>query len=178
TEGVFGAALDDADGTLRLIPDLAVMTFRDEAGGPVRPLWQLERGRRYELFITTEAGLAQYRIGDLIEVVDDAPLRVRVAGRVGDEINLATEKLSCGQALAVLDEVAPSLGLTPDRFAVLPDPAGPRRHLWVIERSAAADGDGDAGTAAVAIAIDVALARVNPSYAALRAGDAVLAPPR
>jgi acyl-CoA synthetase (AMP-forming)/AMP-acid ligase II len=179
TEGVFGAALDDdADGALRLIPDLAVMTFRDAAGGPLRPLWQLERGRCYELLITTEAGLAQYRIGDLIEVVDDAPLRVRVAGRVGDEINLATEKLSCGQALAVLAEVAPSLGLAPDRFTVLPDPSDPRRHLWVIERSGSADGDGGAGTAAVAIAIDGALARVNPSYAALRAGDAVLARPR
>jgi hypothetical protein len=180
TEGVFGAALDDdADGALRLIPDLAVMTFRDEAqvGGPLRPLWQLERGRRYELFITTEAGLVQYRIGDLVEVVDDAPLRVRVAGRVGDEINLATEKLSCGQALAALAEVAPTLGLAPDRFAVLPDPSAPRRHLWVIERSAA-NGDGDAGESAAAVAIDGALAKVNPSYAALRAGDAVLALPR
>jgi hypothetical protein len=175
TEGVFGASLDDdADGALRLLPDLAVMTFHDEGGGPLLPLWRLERGRRYELIITTEAGLVQYRIGDVIEVVDDGPLRVRVAGRSGEEINLATEKLSCDQALSVMARVAPALGLSAERFAVLPDPSTPRCHLWVIERS----GDVDVGESAASNAIDSELSRINPSYQALRAGDAVLAPPR
>jgi hypothetical protein len=171
TEGVFGAELDDdAAGLLRLLPDLAVMTFLD--GGRLRPMWDLERGCRYELVVTTVSGLIQYRLGDLIEVVEASPLRVRLAGRVGDELNLATEKLSCRQAEAAVAEAGPAAGLDAARFVVLPDATGPRRHLWVAE------GAPDGADGAAAIAIDRALARLNPSYAALRACDAVLAPPR
>src|SRR5262249_55533168 len=67
SEGVFGIELDrDRPETLRLLPEMTVMTFRplDSAGGPIRPLWDLEAGRRYALHVTTPAGLVQYPLGD------------------------------------------------------------------------------------------------------------------
>jgi hypothetical protein len=48
----------------------------------------------------------------------------------------------------------------------------PRRHLWIVEASASLNG------VDAACLIDSALASINPSYAALRQGDALLHPPR
>jgi hypothetical protein len=177
TEGMFAAELDpEAGGWMRLLPEMVVYTFRDMDApeAPLRGAWQLQPGRRYELFVTTRAGLCQYRIGDVLEVdgTPGVPLRVRIAGRTGDEINIATEKLSVKQAQATVAEVARQCGISATRFLVVPDPTHPRRHAWLLERESAADMDGAAEQ------IDRILARINPSYAALRAGDAVLGMPR
>ena len=56
TEGVFAVELDrDGGGWMRLLPDMAVCTFRDidNSAAPLRAMWQLEPGRRYELLVTT-----------------------------------------------------------------------------------------------------------------------------
>jgi hypothetical protein len=175
TEGVFAAELDtNAGGWMRLLPEMAVYAFRDveDPTARLRALWELELGHSYELLISTLAGLCQYRIGDVVEVDRKHPLRFRIAGRVGDEINLATEKLSPEQALATLAELAPQLGVSATRFLVVPDATSPRRHLWLLEKERAVV-PGDA-----AAQLDGILARINPSYAALRAGDTVLQKPR
>jgi hypothetical protein len=175
TEGAFAAELDaDAGGWMRLLPDLAVYTFRDidDQGTRLRGMWELQPGRRYELLVTTRSGLCQYRIGDVLEVSGTDSPRVRVAGRVGDEINIATEKLSAKQAEATLSELGPQLGVSAERFLVLADPENARRHLWVLEKERA-DVAADA-----AAQLDRVLSGINPSYAALRGGDAVLQKPR
>jgi hypothetical protein len=177
TEGMFAAELDsEAGGWMRLLPEMAVYTFRDVDApeSPLRGAWQLQPGRRYELFVTTRAGLCQYCIGDILEVdgTRGAPLRVRVAGRTGDEINIATEKLSMKQAQATVAELSQQRGISATRFLVVPDPTNPRRHAWVLEKKGATGVDGAAEQ------LDRILARINPSYAALRAGDAVLQMPR
>jgi hypothetical protein len=177
SEGSFAAELDPRyPGQLQLMVDLAVFTFR-EAVSPASPLlaaWQLERGRTYEIFITTRSGLLQYEIGDLIEVTETQPLRIRVAGRTAEEINLATEKLSLAQARSALAHVARAMAIDAERFIVVRDPANPRRHLWIIE----GEGEGDASSDAVARCVDKELGMINPSYAALRHGNAVLDHPR
>jgi hypothetical protein len=173
TEGSFGAELDARfPGGLLMMVDLVVFTFRDpeSSSGRMLAAWQLERGRTYEIAITTQAGLLQYRIGDLVEVTETQPLRIRVAGRVGEEINLATEKLSVKQARGALERIARSLPVVADRFVVIPDPESSHRHLWIIE--------GDAAATSVLAPLDAAIADANPSYKALRAGNAVLEPPR
>lgn len=173
TEGSFAAELDPRfPGQLQMMVDLVVFTFRDAAwpGSALLAPWQLERGRVYEIFITTRSGLLQYEIGDLIEVAETRPLRIRVAGRAAEEINLATEKLSAVQACMALARVARAIPVDADRFVVVRDPANARRHLWILEGDALAD--------AAAQALDRELAGINPSYAALRNGDAVLERPR
>src|SRR2546423_2304884 len=175
TEGSFGAELDiDSPEELHLMVDLAVFAFRDvaETSSSLLPAWDVKRGHQYEVFVTTLGGLIQYQIGDVLEVMETRPLRVRFAGRVEEEINLATEKLSLRQAFATLEKVSVRAGLHPDHFIVVPDPTHPRRHIWIVEEL------GDAASADAACLIDAALASVNPSYAALRQNDAVLARPR
>ena len=175
TEGSFGAELDaTSPGAIHLMVDLAVFAFRDvrEPGSHLVPAWDVKRGHRYEVFVTTQAGLIQYQIGDVLEVAETRPLRVRVVGRTEEEINIATEKLSLKQAHATLEQVALRADLHRDHFMVLVDPLQPRRHLWIIESS-----DGLSGAQAAGM-IDGALASINPSYAALRQGDALLDRPR
>lgn len=175
TEGFFGAELDaEAQGQLRLLPDMAVFAFRDVHASEkrLRAVWELEAGHQYEVIVTTIAGLCQYRIGDVIEVTRTHPLLVRIIGRVGEEINLATEKLSAKQAEAAMAQAGENLRCSKERFVVLPDPTHSRRHLWILEQSEASAVSGAAQT------LDRAVAALNPSYATLRAGDAMLAPPR
>jgi len=174
TEAVMGAELDSEDtGLFRLIPQLAIFAFResDEAEGRLKALWELELGRRYEVFISTYSGLFHYKIGDVLEVASLKPLLFRFAGRSDHEINLATEKISSGQAEKAMASVAPKAGVSALRFVVMPHPGGARRHLWVLE--AAGHGRPDAAEAA----IDEAMGRINPSYLALRQGGAVLEAP-
>ena len=175
TEGSFGAELDPMfPGEIHLMVDFAVFTFRDVEQPASRLLaaWEVSRGHRYEVFVTTLGGLIQYQIGDVLEVTETRPLCVRVVGRTEEEINIATEKLSLKQAHAALEQVAPLVRLHKDRFIVVKDPTHPRRHLWIVEASVPIS---DAHAAAL---IDGALASINPSYAALRQGDALLHRPR
>lgn len=175
TEGSFAAELDPRfPGELHLMPDMNVFTFRDADESRARPVaaWELARGRRYEILVTTLAGLCQYRIGDVVEVTGTRPLRIRVTGRAEEEINLATEKLSLKQAHAVIDQVAGLASIHRDHFIVMPDPAHPRRHVWIIESPSPRD------EARASTLVDAALAAINPSYEALRRGNAVLERPR
>ena len=175
TEGVIAAEVEPgAGGAMRPMTDMAVVTLRPEAGGALVPLWRLEEGRRYEIFLTTVSGLLQYKIGDLIEVASARPLRIRVAGRAGDEINLATEKLSCSQVEAVMKLLCGEMGVSDERFIVAPDPLIAGRHLWMMESQTGESPD----TQRIASLIDRHLGAINPSYAALRAGDSILRPPR
>jgi len=175
TEGSFAAELDDRDsGDMELMVDLAVFAFRDIDHPRSTPVaaWEVMRGRRYEVLVTTLAGLIQYEIGDVLEVTETRPLRVRVVGRTTEEINIATEKLSVPQALATIDKVARHAALHRDHFVVTPDPTNPKRHVWIVECCESAS------EVEIARLIDEALASVNPSYAALRQGNSMLHHPR
>ncbi|MBP6086180.1 GH3 auxin-responsive promoter family protein [Patescibacteria group bacterium] len=39
----------------------------------------VEKGKRYEMALTTDGGLRRYRIGDVVEVTNVNPVRIRVA---------------------------------------------------------------------------------------------------
>ncbi len=174
TEGSFGAELDaGAPDELHLMVDLAVFTFRkaDNSAGRLLAAGDVVRGEQYELFVTTLGGLIQYQMGDVVEVTETRPLRVRVVGRTEEEINIATEKLSLKQAYAALDRAPSGAGGRRDRFIVLPDPTNSRRHLWILEAAGVTDEE-------AAVLIDEGLSAVNPSYAALRDGDTMLERPR
>ncbi len=175
TEGSFGAELDAmSPGEIHLMVDLAVFAFRDVERPHSRPLpaWEVSPGHRYELFVTTLGGLIQYEIGDVLEVTHSRPLRVRVSGRTEEEINIATEKLSLKQAHATLAKIAEMGRLHRDHFIVTADPTHPRRHLWIVEALECVHDIDAAGL------IDSALKSINPSYATLRQGDAMLDRPR
>ena len=174
TEGSFAAELDRATpGELSLMVDMAVFTFRDVDQHSERLLaaWELTSGRRYEIVVTTQAGLIQYEIGDVVEITSTCPVRLRVVGRTADEINLATEKLSTRQVLLAMQQVASRVGVHRDHFIVTADPQNAKRHLWLVEANGVSETQ-------LSVLVDDALKAINPSYSALRKGDAMLHVPR
>lgn len=63
---------------------------------------EIKRGHRYVLLVTGNSGLYSYSLDDVIEVVKTDPVMIRVIGKVGKVLNIATEKLTeqeVGQAL-------------------------------------------------------------------------------
>ena len=69
--------------------------FLDELGG-VRRAGQLQRGGRYEVVLTNDAGLWRYRLGDVVECTGHvrATPSLRFLGRAGSTSDLRGEKLA------------------------------------------------------------------------------------
>ena len=98
SEGFFATqAARDNDGMLLLIDRGIYYEFLPLDADPSRDLPlradQLEKGRIYEMIITSCNGLWRYRLGDTIEVTQTDPLKIRVAGRTKSFINAFGEEL-------------------------------------------------------------------------------------
>lgn len=187
-EGGLGADWD-GEGGLALLPDRVVFGFEplDRTGGSGRRLLLHElaeapEGARFELLVTTAAGLVHYRVGDVVEVASRRPLAVAVVGRVGERLSLAGEGLVPLEAHAALEAVARDRGVVVDDWVAAPAPdrggdARPR-HRWVLEAGAppvAVTGPVRAWPA-LAAGLDGALRRAAPAYDRARAAGR-LAPP-
>ncbi len=131
-------------------------------------LWldQVEEGRRYYIFATTQSGLYRYNINDVVEVtgrIGRCPTLAFV--RKGQGMTSITgEKLHEDQVIDAVRSAARSIGATPGFFLVIADPDKPGYRLCCEEtRPGLAD------------AFDRALADANIEYAAKR-GSGRLAP--
>ncbi len=123
---------------------------------------ELEAGKRYSVCVTTPGGLINYHMGDRLEVVSTAPLRVRVAGREGEELSMTGEKITVAQ----IDLALSAAGLGPARLGthlpVMWKVTGDRPHLvWGLPHDAA-ELAADTGCAQ---RLDEALCSVNVIYA-------------
>ena len=130
-----------------------VLEFVDDAGR-ARFVHELERGKTYEVLLTTSAGLVRYRLGDRIVVVgrEHATPRVRFVGRTGIVADLVGEKLSATFAGTVLDRIVPHA-----KFAMLAPSTTPTPHyVLYLDATNARD------TAHVAKAVDEALRAGHP----------------
>ena len=93
SEGMIGTALYADNEDYLMLPDSGFVEFIPEDEPDASPLHfgQLEKGKRYELVLTNEAGLYRYKIKDVIRVtgfIGNAPL-IRYAYRKEQIINLA-----------------------------------------------------------------------------------------
>lgn len=89
-----------------------------DENGELHPAHRLERGKTYEVVVTSGGGLWRYRLGDLVECTGQlaATPTLRFLGRAGVVSDLRGEKLSepfVAEALRILWEngVAPELAL-------------------------------------------------------------------
>lgn len=101
SEGLVGLAISDNvnEALYSLLPNLNFMEFipeevlEDEQPETVL-LHQLERGRSYEVVLTTRCGLYRYRLGDVIKIVDfykGCP-QYEFCYRIGQMLNVSWEK--------------------------------------------------------------------------------------
>lgn len=102
SEGFFGVAqkVGRSDAYI-LIPDTAFYEFIPEGEEEGKPLLlhELEKGKLYEILITTVSGLYRYRLGDVLGVVDfqDKTPVISVNYRKSQTLNLAKENMNAIQ---------------------------------------------------------------------------------
>ncbi|MDH3668767.1 MAG: GH3 auxin-responsive promoter family protein [Paracoccaceae bacterium] len=155
------------------LPDLTNTVFEfveEDAWEADRPdfLWldQIEEGRRYYIFATTQSGLYRYNINDVVEVTGRIGRCPTLAfARKGQGMTSITgEKLHEDQVIAAYRAAARSVGVAPGFFLVIADPDQPGYRLFCEE-----------GRPGLAEAFDRALSDANIEYAAKR-GSGRLAP--
>lgn len=81
---------------------------------------ELDMGERYEVIVTTGAGLWRYRLGDLVEVVNfvAATPSLRFLGRTGNVSDFCGEKLTEPFVTWAIETACTSVGIAPT-FAML-----------------------------------------------------------
>ena len=105
------------------IPDCCFFEFLPEEDDTVTPLLlsEIQKGKRYEIVITTVSGLYRYRIGDVIEVVDfyDNTPVIRINYRKNQVLNLADEKMNAAQFEGAIHDFLTESGLFATGYCVM-----------------------------------------------------------
>ncbi|MBJ3778594.1 GH3 family domain-containing protein [Acuticoccus mangrovi] len=133
----------------------------------------------YGLVLSTCAGLWAYRLGDVVELIEGHPPRVRVTGRTSYYLSAFGEHLSGREIETAVLAAARAVGRSVSEYAVTPlyPEAGRHagRHLFVVELDAPVD---PGAAARFAETLDATLAAGNEDYEVHRRGDYQLQPPR
>ena len=146
SEGLVAActALNDTD--MQLLTDSCFYEFIPYGEEPCEPLTldQLEQGKKYELLITTRAGLYRYRLKDVIEVRGfrgRCPL-ISFVFRKGQLFNIAGEKFSEEDARNTVEMLEQAHGVSVDHWLFYQDDSViPSRYSLVVESDAPVDWD-------------------------------------
>jgi hypothetical protein len=162
---------NDNDGAGALAIRSHVLEFVDDSGR-AHGAHEIERGRVYEVVLTTSAGLVRYRLGDLVRVVGAAHAtpRVEFLGRAGLVSDLVGEKLSAAFVATVIDDVARAFPvLARARFAMLAprtpgSPGAPhyRLYLELAPRDACGASAASDARSFIARAVELALRAGHP----------------
>lgn len=165
------------DGLLMLIDRGIYFEFLPLGGSPKDcvGISDVEKGKIYELIITSCNGLWRYRIGDTVKIVDTNPVKIRIAGRTKSFINAFGEELMENNAERGIAKACSATGAHIRNYTAGPFYAHGNekgRHQWIVEF----DQDPDDLTNFRDI-LDDTLKEVNSDYAAKREGGIFLDPP-
>lgn len=180
SEGFFATqAARDNDGMLLLIDRGIYYEFLPLDADPSRDLPlradQLDKGRIYEMIITSCNGLWRYRLGDTIEVTQTDPLKIRVAGRTKSFINAFGEELMENNAERAIAAACRATNAHIRNYTAGPLYAHGRskgRHQWLVEFDRL-----PSDLSLFSATLDSELKRLNSDYAAKRFDDIFLDPP-
>jgi hypothetical protein len=124
------------DPAMRLLTDIG--TFYEfvplerinDASPEAVPCWQVEKGQKYCVIMSTNAGLWRYNIGDVVEFDQvpagpdgqggDGPARLRIVGRHRHFINAFGENLIVEHIEHGVAEAARATGVEPGEFTAAP----------------------------------------------------------
>ena len=118
--------------------------------------YELEVGQSYFIYVTTPGGLINYQMGDRIDVLTTAPLRILVSGREKEEISMTGEKITVAQLDLALSNVG--INLAQGRYL-------PVVWLEYAEKPHLVWGIPESFETASAPRLDEALCRLNILYA-------------
>lgn len=169
SEGCFGAPLSTDGAASVLLPHGHLVELLPEGEtDPTRTVFldEAEQGGRYEVIVTTSAGLVRYRMHDIVEVTgrfEKAPLAV-FRHKAGTMCSITGEKLGeahVATALAAIGFGGPGIVLSP----LYPEGGGTPGYRAVVEQGSVVD------VGAFASALDRALQDANEEMQAKRSSQ-------
>ena len=148
SEALVGAVYELESTDMQLLTDSCFYEFipydEDSGAHTVLTLDQLEAGGKYEILITTQAGLYRYKLKDVIEVKgfrNKCPL-ISFVFRKGQLFNVAGEKFSEEDARTAIEMFEKAHGVEIDHwFFYQDDSVMPSRYALVVESDADVDWD-------------------------------------
>jgi hypothetical protein len=181
SEGYFAIQNEkDIDGMLLLCDheiyyEFVLLSDLEKGNYQTLQLSEVSVGTEYALVISNTSGLYRYLIGDTIKFVSTLPYKLKVTGRVNQQLNIFGEELSIDNvelalARACLDE---SCSIT--NFTVAPVFMSANKHgahEWLIEFNKA-----PVNLNNFACTLDSHLKAINSDYEAKRSYDMVLRQP-
>ena len=182
SEGFFAVQSDWDTEAMLLLLDVGVfyeflpVEESDSETPEVYPIWEVEKGRTYELIITAANGLWRYRIGDTVTIEQLNPVKIRIAGRTRSFINAFGEELMVYNADTAITAASQETGAQVLNYTAAPVFAqGNERghHQWLIEFASKPD-----DPSRFMQLLDRHLREVNSDYDAKRTGDIFLAMPQ
>ncbi len=151
SEGLIAACPELETTDMQLLTDSCFFEFLPadtyEGGTALQTLTldQLKVGEKYEILITTQAGLYRYHLKDVIEVKgfrNKCPL-ISFVYRKGQLFNVAGEKFSEEDARNTIEQLEKAHGITVDHWLFYQDDSVmPNRYALVVESDAPLDWDG------------------------------------
>ena len=177
SEGFFAVQNDPADRAMQLVIDNDIfyefLPIDAREAQPL-PIWDIEKGKVYELIITSSNGLWRYHTGDTVRVENTAPVKIVIAGRTKSFINAFGEELMEENAERAIAEICRKTGASIANYTAAPvfaDGGHRGRHQWLVEWTVP-----PADTDAFAAGLDAELRRLNSDYDAKRTGTIFLDP--
>lgn len=178
SEGFFAVQNDPADRSMLLIIDNDIFYEFIDLSDPdcrPRPIWEIEKGKVYELLITSSNGLWRYHLGDTVRVESVNPVKITIAGRTKTFINAFGEELMEENAERAIAEACRRSGAVVRNYTAAPVFATDHsrgRHQWLIEWLTP-----PTDTAAFGLELDSQLRALNSDYDAKRSHTIFLDPP-
>lgn len=176
SEGFFAFQNDFSDSGMLLIIDGSVFyELEPLAGGSPIPLWEAEKGKTYELIISSSNGLWRYRIGDTVTVTDTDPVKIRIAGRTRSFINAFGEEVMEDNANRAIAAACEATGAAIANYTAGPCYAHDNtrgHHQWLIEWN-----QKPKDIRLFRDTLDLTLQQVNSDYQAKRSHTIFLDPP-
>lgn len=126
TEGFFGYEIPSLNGRANGLYSFHLgqeifYSFRRLYDDQLLSIEELKEGEEVELLITTPNGFINYRTGDCLRMVQTSPtILFEIMGRVGQGINVATEKSSLSHLDKAIHDVAEKLGERIQHYFVRP----------------------------------------------------------
>ena len=181
SEGFFAVQSDWDSTAMLLLLDVGVFyeflpVEESESETPeVYPIWEIEKGRTYELIITAPNGLWRYRLGDTVTIEQLNPVKIKIAGRTRSFINAFGEELmvhNADHAIALTERETGDKVLNYTAAPVYAQGGDRGHHQWLIEFA-----HKPANEERFMQLLDQHLREANSDYDAKRTGDLFLAPP-
>ncbi len=138
SEGLVAACYELENDKMQLLTDSCFYEFipENDENGEVLTVDQLELGKRYEVVITTQAGLYRYRLKDIFEVVgfrNKMPL-INFVYRRGQLLNLSGEKFTEEDARTTISMFEKAHGISIDNWIFYQDDSVcPSRYALLAE---------------------------------------------